>query len=58
MTYKSFDSIFKILPNGTLSKNSVSGANIKADMIFLWMNRASFNYPKKHIAALIIAKKP
>ncbi len=33
--YKSFENLFKILPNITLSKNSLRGANIKFKHIFL-----------------------
>ncbi len=37
ITFKSFDNLFKILPNGILSKNSVRGAYIKLFIMILWI---------------------
>jgi hypothetical protein len=54
----SFDNLFKILPKGILSKNSVKGAYIRLIIISLWINLLALRPVLERINALKNAKLP
>lgn len=56
--FKSFESLFRILPNGTLSKNSFNGEKSKLLIIDSWMISDILGLEIAIIRALKKAKRP
>ena len=58
IAFRSFESLFRILPNGTLSKNSFNGENSKLLIMDSWIINDILGVENARIKALKNAKTP